>query len=242
MKLKKHNLFEETIKKHLFRHDLKSDEPKEGDEPSKPPNTGFDVWLEIFENHDDCKPYLERLKKVFDFIEENPDIVWERKEFREPFATVSHNDLWVNNTMQVIKGDKILKNKFVDFQMYSYSCPTDDLLFFIWTSVQLSVIKDHFSDLLEHYHKMFVDVLVCLGCDISDFSFEKLEEEMKFSTKFELCHSLWMSDVVFAKKGQYAFDMTQDPDLIQFKKEDISEEVIERFVHIVKICGDRNWI
>lgn len=36
---------------------------------------------------------------------------------REPFATVNHCDMWVNNTMQKIENGKVVKNKFVDFQV-----------------------------------------------------------------------------------------------------------------------------
>lgn len=36
---------------------------------------------------------------------------------REPFGTLTHCDMWVNNTMQKFVDGKVVKNKFVDFQV-----------------------------------------------------------------------------------------------------------------------------
>lgn len=237
LKLQKSQLFEEKIKKNLIRPEFKAPEPKEGQER---PSLSFDAWIEALENLPSCKPYMLNLKKTIDAVMEKPSSLWGHREKREPFATICHNDLWVNNTMQVFQGTKMLKNKFVDFQVCSYDGPTHDLLFFIWSSVQGSVIKQHFDDLVDHYHNNFLEVLTQLGCDVSPFVSEKFEEELKISSKFQILHTFMMTRAIFANKGQFAFDMSKGP--VAVRREELSEAVVDRCELVIEISGRRGWI
>lgn len=142
--------------------------------------------------------------------------------------------------MQVFEGPKMLKNKIIDFQVYGYDSPAYDLLFFIWTSLRHSVIKEHFDDLVEYYHENFMAILSQLGCDVSPFVLDKFEDELKMSSKIEIFHTFMMLRAIFAKKGEFAFDMSKGP--IAIKKEDISEAVLDRCELLVQICVRRGWI
>lgn len=243
LKLKKRKVFEEKIKKNLIRPDFKPPEPKEGEEGPKPPDFIFDIWINALETREECKLYLSGLRNIFDFVKSNPGAMFGKRDVREPFATISHNDLWVNNTMQVFEDGKLVKNKLVDFQMYSYGSPACDLLFFIWSSVQLPVIKKRFDDLIKHYYDNFIGVLTELGCNVEAFSYDKFDEELKAATKFEFCHNLMFSKVIFMEKGKLAFDMNAkrgpEPPPV---KEVISDVVLDRIATILRICGKKGWM
>lgn len=242
LKLKKRQLFENKIKKNFGKPTFGPPKPKEG-ETSPPPTGGAQkMWLDALENNDQCKLYVQRLKKT---VEESKDDTMKsffEKPKREPFATISHNDMWVNNTMQIFQGSKMLKNKFVDFQMYTYDSPARDLLFFVWSSVELPVVKRRFNDLLKYYHSQLLGVLQRLGCDTTPFSYEKFEIELKESALHVLFQCFMMFIVIFGKKGSFALDMTADPGQVPFKKEDITESLQERAASMIQNFGRRGWI
>lgn len=241
LKLKKRQLFEEKVKKNLIREDFKPPEPKEGEEPREPPGMDAEVWFEVLETREECKLYIPRLRKNYEEMRKNQKSFWDRVK-REPFATISHNDMWMNNTMQVVREGEIVKNKFVDFQVYSYDSPGHDLLFFIWSSVQLPVIKKHFNEFLKHYYNNFMEVIQELGCDCVPFTYAVFEEELKISALNELIHNMMMSRVIYAKKGEFAIDMSAEPGKNRLKKEDITEIMRERAAYTIQICGRRGWI
>lgn len=241
MKLKRRKAFEENVRKHL-NFNFGPPKPKEGEEPKPPPGANDnEVWFQLLEEQSQCKLYVPRLRRIMQEYKENRAAGFERPK-REPFATISHNDMWVNNTMQVIKNGKVDKNKLVDFQVYNYESPAQDLLFFIWSSVQVPVVRDHFGELIDWYYKNFLEVLTELGCGISPFNESKFEEELKASAAMQLFHALMMIRVIMAKKGSYAMDMSADPGQHQLKKEDITPAMLEKVACAVVICGKKGWI
>lgn len=122
-------------------------------------------------------------------------------KFREPFCTILHDDMWVNNIMIKYENNIPVSSKFVDFQMYTYDTPVKDLLFFLVTSVPLDLLKEHFDDFLLLYHEYFIEYLLDFRCDISQFSHEKFIAEIKASLEDEIGHILFMTMfIVLAKK------------------------------------------
>lgn len=229
LKLKKPKLFEEKILKYLDKSDFKLPEPKEGKESKNP----MEVWFETLESRKNCKLYLPKLIDFFNLMKKNPKMWWGGRDKREPFATVSHNDLWVNNTMQTFKDGKMVKNKFVDFQAYGYDSPARDLLFFIWANVQLSVIKEHFYDLLEYYRVSFLDVLNELGCKAAlRFTYEEFVEEIKYSAKFTILQAISMMKTIFREKGKSAME----------ENEHICDALLDRCALVIQICGKNGWM
>lgn len=242
LKLKKRQLFQDKIKKNIGKPIFGAGPPKsEEDGEARPPSSAVqDMWLEVLEKHNQCKLFIPKLKKHVDEFKEKKSFFDRPKS--EPFATISHNDMWVNNTMQIFKGDKMIKNKFVDFQMYSYDSPAQDLLFFIWSSVQLPVIKKYFNDLLKYYHTNFVEVLVELGCDSTPFSYEKFENELKENATHVIFQCFMMFVIIFGQKGAFALDMTLGVDETPFKKESITESLQERAAIMIQYFGKRGWL
>lgn len=237
LKLKKRQVFESKVKKNIGLRAFEPPKSKEGEEPE---GAVLKIWFEVLGKNEKCKLYIPRLKRLLEEMIVNMKN-GVKKPKREPFATISHNDLWVNNTMQIFKRNKMVKNKFVDFQMYSYDSPAPDLFYFIWSSIQLPVVETKFNDLLKYYHDNFLEVLQELGCDTNPFSCAYFEKELKESAVDILIKCLFMFRFIFAKKGSYALDLTADITQAPIPI-DFIESTEERAALMVQYFGRRGWV
>lgn len=189
LKLKKPQLFEETVKRNMACF-----------YPAPPPvdKSGPNAVLaNIMRESKPCVPLVPKIEESYKHEQTKG------QDFREPFASISHQDLWVNNFMVKNDGDKIVHAKFVDFQTCTYDSPVKDLLFFLFSSVQLDTLKEHLDLLLGHYHQNFIKTLKDLGCATDDFSEGKFDEELKVCGIQEIQHILFMLlFILTAKKGE----------------------------------------
>lgn len=77
--------------------------------------------IEILEEDEECRPFLSKMQKSLQLLKTD------LHNFREPFATIVHKDIWMNNFMVKLENGKVVKIKFVDFQNYTYESPVRDL-------------------------------------------------------------------------------------------------------------------
>uniref|UniRef100_A0A6P7F7B7 Rho-associated protein kinase let-502 n=1 Tax=Diabrotica virgifera virgifera TaxID=50390 RepID=A0A6P7F7B7_DIAVI len=164
-----------------------------------------------------------------------------RTTFREPFATVVHRDFWVNNIMlQFVEG--AVKNiKIVDFQMYTYDTPATDLMFFIFTSVQTQALKQHFEELIEHYHEILAQTLLMFACDITQFTYEKLLEEISACMKTELGKMIFM--LLFIIRGPKGGHLNSDPkEIPKLNIKHLTSEDKDRLFWLLKEFDERGWM
>ncbi|KAG5869586.1 hypothetical protein JTB14_008179 [Gonioctena quinquepunctata] len=189
-----------------------------------------EVMIAILKQKGDCCPKAIELisrKKT-----KSPSI--------EPFATMIHNDLWVNNTMQKFFNVKAVANKMVDFQLYGYGSPATDLFFFLWTSIPQNILETNLDNLLQYYHECFVHVLEQHGCDATPFTYEWLMAEMKLAAENEYPHSFFFNILVlFAKKG-VAPDFENVPTVEKIVG-DIALEAKDKVWFMTKECEKRGW-
>lgn len=221
-------IFEENVKKYMDCF-----QPQE--EYVEPP--GYDVIFEILEECDECKPFLNKLQKSFELEKDD------KFNYREPFATLSHRDLWVNNFMVKLENGKIVKNNFVDFQCFSYESPVRDMIFFLFTSVQLDVIKPNLDYLIKFYHKRFIETLNDHHCLTSNYTFENFLDEIRYYGIFEIVHILGMLiHVVFGEKGgDFPEKGGAEPPPFA-TKEGTSQEVKQRACWVFKEFQKRKWL
>lgn len=227
LKIKKPQIFEKEFRSLCVDAQNVEEPPVEG--PTM--NT---VLMEILYQNDKCLPYAVKLagkmqKMQFHIAE----------EVNEPWGTISHNDLWVNNIMVEYKDGKPVGNKFVDFQNYRYDSPMKDLFFFMWTSIKQSVLEESYDELVKLYHDNFVKALDRLGCDIKPFLFEPFISEMNEIAKNEILHVLPFMMIVFAKKC----DDSNGP-MPKFEDNLVSLTVPckEKIWYTVMESGRRRWI
>ncbi|CAH1179018.1 unnamed protein product [Phaedon cochleariae] len=241
MKLLEPELFQEKIQKIC---DLKFSPPTEKPEgkPDGPvlPTPAKEALVAVLEEDEKCVPAIPSFLQM---LEKQKNMNFEEKfnmKQREPFATMTHSDLWMNNTMQKLDHkNRPIKNKFVDFQGMSYASPATDLLFLLFTSVQISALKTRFNYLLKYYHDNFTKVLRELGCDLTPFSYENFLEEVKAEIPASIDHaSFFLLVIVFGKKG-VAADPTQADKLVM---EDFDPRAREIFRFIVHEAYKRGWM
>ncbi|RZC41044.1 EcKinase, APH, and/or DUF1679 domain containing protein [Asbolus verrucosus] len=187
----------------------------------------------ITDNLQELKPFLERLHKSLEkLVLVQPP--------REPFATIIHNDCWVNNTMIKLEDGKPIKNKLVDFQICDYGSPAKDIVFFLFTSVKTEVIKQHYDGLIQFYYKVFTSILLELKCDIAQFSFEAFEKELDYEAKHsQFGHILFMLYPIFAPKGSVKEINELNPNSMSMEP---TPSYIEKLIFVVKEFAKRNWI
>lgn len=146
--------------------------------------SAFKMWIEhitlFIQENPQCAPFVET---VLSFFQKRATVP------REPYATLAHCDLWVNNTMQLVKSGKVTKNVFVDFQIWTYRSCASDVFFFLWTSVQHTVLAEHLDNLIKYYHDQLVATVQELNCDTSDFSLDKFYNELKIEANYEFGHA-----------------------------------------------------
>lgn len=233
LKFTKREEFEEKIKKYCQK--AIPPPPHENENPYK---QKLAVFFEILEDYEECRPYVKSLKNKFSKMREKLNEFFDLPP-REPFATLVHCDVWVNNTMQITEDGKLTKNKLVDFQLFFYQSPATDVLFFLWTSVQTKILQNYFESLLEYYHNEFIECLRNLNCNTNLFTFEKFLEEMDFAAPSNFMDIMYMTTfVVFGKKYQNEFDVDTDNVL----KEDVPIIARDKIAYMVYEYGRRGWI
>lgn len=160
---------------------------------------------------------------------------------REPFVTLSHSDLWINNIMIKSVNGTPRHVKFVDFQFPQYKSPVADLIFLLFSSVSTEVLAENFDYLLKYFYFHFTEVLAKLNCEIPSLSWEFFLEEIRIEAEeAEIFHIGFMTMIVFASK-EVAKSVTELNEangiagtISQFQKEKI------RF--FAKEFAKRNWI
>lgn len=150
---------------------------------------------------DELTPYLERLKKVVDYAAVNPLV--NRPPPNELFASISHSDYWVSNTMLLRdKNGKAIKNKIVDLQIITYNSVVRDLVFFMFTSVINTDLDKHYQEFLQIYHDNFINTLKTFKIDLSPFTWDAFIKELEEVAPTEVYHVLVMLKPICTERGK----------------------------------------
>ncbi|XP_060527190.1 uncharacterized protein LOC132702523 [Cylas formicarius] len=166
---------------------------------------------------------------------------WRRK-INEPWATITHNDFWVNNVMVKHEGHHVTSVKFVDFQVVDYGSVASDLLFFLLGSVQLSVIKYHFQKLLKYYYERFVDTLRDLRVDTRDFTYQSFEKELDSEGGRQVAHVAPMLFVIMGPKNAAPPPPPKEGEPMKFPPFKPPLNYYEKLGFIVDEAVRRKWI
>lgn len=112
------------------------------------------------------------------------------------FNVLLHGDLWANNIMfQHDENGHPKEVIFVDLQLSRYASPMQDLMYFIFSSTDISIKVDEFHSLLKFYHRELVKNLTLLKYPkelptLMDLNITLLKRgfygNVKFSKPFEL--------------------------------------------------------
>ncbi|VEN48156.1 unnamed protein product [Callosobruchus maculatus] len=223
LKLKKPEVFQKRVK--AFCHDYIP--KKDIIQPMQA------ILKRILEENEKCRHLASKIS----YWGENED----QRKPREPFATLMHYDMWVNNTMQKFVDGVPVDNKIVDFQIYTYRSAASDVFFLLFSSVQLEVLKRCLDSLLEYYHEHFIAVLEMLKCDTNQFGFQKFLEEMKLEAEYEFDHALYFSTFVVQGKKitSELSEQSFDPEKLY---KGINDTARRRAWYMALECEKRGWL
>ncbi|KAJ9592869.1 hypothetical protein L9F63_015447 [Diploptera punctata] len=194
IKLLKPEVFNDSIMKTCQKFDVANPDDDDANEN----------WITSIIDHvkhiPEIIPYLDKIEKR---LRTNTQMRKDRREYpiREPFATIVHNDFWVNNVMFKYdeSTDDTDKNKssptgikFVDFQGTIYASPVRDLIFLLFSSSEDGLLEKHYDNFIRRYHEEFIGLLTKLGCDTRLFTYEHFLEEINVCAVQEFSHILFM--------------------------------------------------
>ncbi|XP_043263937.1 uncharacterized protein LOC122404106 [Colletes gigas] len=226
MKLKKPEIFE------VFKMHSKNWEVEGNSEDF------FAVILKKIKDDPEMNPYYDKCYKrlnaaaVMDFWTDTPC---------EPWMTIIHSDLWVNNIMfhRNEKG-QVEDVKFVDFQIYVYSSCVRDLLFYLFSSVKTNVTDEQLDILMDLYYDALVDKLNIMGCDTSSFNKEGFREKIAEDASREFLHLCFMIKILTLdiKESNFSYDNMQNV-MVNYEGNQI---FVERLRKIVLYFCKHNWI
>jgi hypothetical protein len=194
LKILKPQVFKDTVLKACKPHN------RSFDEAEMQKNT-VDL-MEVVKTIPGCEVYLQKIQKALEMVNK---IQLDKSILppREPYATFSHTDLWVNNMMFCHDNkDNPVGVKFLDFQGIVYDSPVKDLLFFLYTSAAEGIRAKNQDDLIYLYHENFIDCLKDMGCDIGPFTFQLFLDEIELFASSVTERILFMLMPICADKGE----------------------------------------
>ncbi|KAH8417043.1 hypothetical protein KR222_001855 [Zaprionus bogoriensis] len=119
------------------------------------------MFLDNLKNYEGGLQYREKLEKFFSKMMDN--FVAAGPFDPNDFNVVIHGDCWVNNLLfKTGPNDELIDMVFVDFQNLRYGHPLADLLYFIFTSVNLEHKLKDFDFFLKYYHDQLIEHLQVL--------------------------------------------------------------------------------
>lgn len=221
LKMKKPEIFQEKVKPLCSTYNFTED---------KAATMFFNVLKELIQSFPEYKNFAD---KATNFYQKKTPTTG-----REPFGTIVHFDLWVNNLMNKIGISGNVETIFVDFQVYCYRSSAADLFFFLWTCVQQNVLESKLDHLIKHFYKHLVKRVNAFGLETSTFTYEKFEEDMRVEADYEFRHSLLFVTFLKFVHGQEG-STSED---FKFEVTDLTPE-FKQFIHFMLAeCVKRKWL
>lgn len=179
----------------------------------------------LVKNHQELREYYERVKCLQKLDAKGNCSIFECVDFDNPYACLTHRDLWINNVMFHSSQGKLDGFKIFDFQLYNISSPMMDLLYFLFTSMPRNF--EGFDDAVEFYRQCMRDTLEELQCDSSLFEMQAFEKQLKEDAKMDMYRYLLMTKGVEMRS---AWDFMRN-----------SADQVKRLKGILHIYDSKGW-
>lgn len=187
----------------------------------------------------DLEPYFEKLEAYLTARKKLRGLQFP-SETNKDFYTIVHTDLWSNNIL-IRRIEETMDMKIIDLQLLDYGSPLRDLLFFIFTSVQIDLIERFLNDFICIYFKSFKRSLLTFGCSLNDYSEEKFYEELNNVAPHELFHIIFMLKPIFSEKG--SIESLDNISVNDFGRTDnIGKTYLDRLTTAVSVFAKNKWL
>lgn len=232
LKLKKKQVFEENILPYLKKV------PAFCDVSDRVAVGMRENIVEAAALNEKCVPYLDAIRQSY--IEGEKRFKF-TSDIREPFATICHNDFWTNNVLIKRENNRVVDVKILDFQMMEYGSPAKDLIFFLYSSVQIPVLSQYCDELIKLYYNTFIQTLETFKCNLTGFEFNQFQQEISYEAYHsQFQHVGIMLSPIYKKKEAVNNPEHAGEDILL--DTNYSEGYYERLWFIVQDFVKRGWL
>lgn len=156
------------------------------------------------------------------------------------FHTICHNDLWTKNILVKFDRGNPVKVKFVNHAFHSFDSPVKDLVLYFLTSVQTSILRVNFDELLRFYHQHFVRYLKELKIPVLSYSYELFLKEFSIYTSQVIGQALFI--LLFVVYGKESGSNSPIVPPVLNSRDDIPLRAKEKVWWFVEECERRGWL
>ncbi|XP_003428059.1 uncharacterized protein LOC100678478 isoform X1 [Nasonia vitripennis] len=207
--------------------------------------SGVDFALKSLES---IEPRTGRVERAIEFLRSYQDKVAEsmrqllrpRPEDEQRFWVITHGDTWNNNIMFLHDAEgKVVRVKFVDFQVARHSSPAFDFTYFLYSSARSEVLERDTDELIGTYERFLLHDLRRLDAPERDLGALArpgwFKDELRRNGLFGLFGALMVLQVIFIDEGR-AVELEMNKTKDEFNTEklyDLTPEKTERLFTVV---------
>lgn len=137
----------------------------------------------------------------------------------EKYSVILHGDPWENNILfKHDENGKVIDLKFVDYQITRHNSLSMDFHYFVYTSARNNVIENHYEELIEAYHRTFIETLKKSNVSeehIKNLDMKWFKSELNKFSLYGLFTGLWLVHAILA-------DDNNLPDMDKLTSDDIA--------------------
>lgn len=190
-----------------------------------------------YKDIEEAKAYLDRIEKTIEYGFKNDRVTPE-----EPWATLVHNDFWVNNMMfKYDESGKPINMKIVDFQLTIYDYGVNDLIFFLISSSRKEILDNHLDDMIDFYYDSFIESLKSLSIDTNAFPKNQFMRQLNQCAPVKFNQCIMMVQVIQAARGSVK-QTTETADECVFAGGIDDVNYKQKMLHILSIFDQKGWL
>ncbi|EDS41901.1 Juvenile hormone-inducible protein [Culex quinquefasciatus] len=147
----------------------------------------FSSYIDTICSWDDFKEIRPRLQEFKASFADQYKQVYTANPGPEGYNVLNHGDFHGKNLLHLLDDQRrVVKTAALDYQVCSWGSPAIDLIYFLYLVVHRDVLDNHRDQLLEGYHRHFVDCLTRLNFQGWVPTHEDLQAELNRNVFFEL--------------------------------------------------------
>ncbi|XP_014280692.1 uncharacterized protein [Halyomorpha halys] len=184
----------------------------------------------------------ERLKIPEELLNRRLKEIAELSETR--FNVLNHGDCWLNNFMFKYDMDsKPYKMRFMNFQRSFYNSPCLDITFFMYTSIDATMRRNHFDRLLKCYYDSLVSTLDKYGFRGTKPTYDEISSDMDRVSFFGLCifsvyHAVLIADKKNSSTIDYFYSSEGKPIGVEiYKNKSLIDQMIPDIISFIQMAG-----
>ncbi|KAH8329494.1 hypothetical protein KR074_011908 [Drosophila pseudoananassae] len=232
LRLKKPQVYDELVRPYFLKFDMNNNIAPE--EKAKMDSEILkDIRVVATEEKDVAR--VTELLSLYDDFQADKD------EEDGPFTSLVHGDLWINNLM--LKYGRFLRFldgtpigvKIVDFQIAQHGSVVHDIIFLLFSSVDVKVLEENYYSFLSIYYNAFIQSLKDVGVDTSGYSYEAFLAEVQRLAHIQLPHAIFMMKVILADNSTIPDDF-KDVDLSVLSKNTGIKTILAHYEAILRLA------